>query len=104
MKTDTANNVVYVSADKNCPALWTREIVLEDCKWVSGAAPAADGYLIRSRHTRKLEEARIEADLRDASKARVCFDEPVHTVAPGQAVSVYDGLECLGGGIVSNNL
>ena len=104
VKTDTANNVVYVSADKNCPALWTREIVMEDCKWVSDAAPAAHGYLIRSRHTRKLEEARIEVDPRDASKACVCFDEPVHTVAPGQAVSVYDGLECLGGGIVSNNL
>ena len=104
MKTDTANNVVYVSADKTCPALWTREIVLDDCKWVSGAAPAADEYLIRSRHTRKLEEARIEVDPRDASKARVCFDEPVRTVAPGQAVSIYDGLECLGGGIVSNNL
>ena len=55
-------------------------------------------------HPQAGREARIEVDPRDASKARVCFDEPVHTVAPGQAVSVYDGLECLGGGIVSNNL
>jgi tRNA-specific 2-thiouridylase len=104
VKTDTADNIVYVSANKECPALWTDVIKLTDCKWVCGTAPDAAAYLIRSRHTRKLEEARIEIDPRDASKARVCFDEPVHTVAPGQAVSVYDGLECLGGGIVSNNL
>jgi tRNA-specific 2-thiouridylase len=30
----------------------------------------------------------------------VSFAEPVRTVAPGQSVVVYDGLVCLGGGIV----
>lgn len=100
VRTDVADNIVYVTADKNCPELWTREFALTDCRWVSGQACAPARYLIRSRHTRKLEEALVEPAGNDT--ARVVFDEPVRTVAPGQAVSIYDGLECLGGGIIAS--
>jgi len=31
----------------------------------------------------------------------VRFDEPVRTVAPGQSCVIYDGLACLGGGIIT---
>ena len=29
------------------------------------------------------------------------YAEPVRTVAPGQSAVIYDGLECLGGGIIA---
>lgn len=98
VRTDVAENVVYVTADKDCPELWTREFALTDCRWVCGQAPQTARYLIRSRHTRKLEEALVEPA--GDGTARVVFDEPVRAVAPGQAVSVYTGEECLGGGII----
>ena len=100
VRTDVAENVVYVTADKDCPELWTREFALTDCRWVSGQAPQPKRRLIRSRHTRKLEEALVEPA--GDGTARVVFDEPVRTVAPGQAVSVYTGEECLGGGIIAS--
>ena len=96
--TDTEANVVYVTADTNCPALWTRTLTLDDTHWVSGEAPAEGSYRVRMRHTGPLCEARVSAE---GQTATVTFDEPVRTVAPGQSVVVYDGLVCLGGGIVT---
>lgn len=95
--TDVVNNIVYVTADKNSPALWTSEYVLNDTRWVSGEPPVAGRYLIRSRHTRPLKEAYVEAT---QDGARIVYDEPEPTVAPGQSIVIYDGLECLGGGIL----
>ena len=100
VRTDIAGNTVYVTANKDCPELWTQEFTLTSCRWVCGTAPKPARYLIRSRHTRKLEEALVEPTENGAT--RVVFDEPVRTVAPGQAVSVYDGFECLGGGIIAS--
>ncbi|OUP39742.1 tRNA 2-thiouridine(34) synthase MnmA [Olsenella sp. An188] len=93
VSTDTEENVVYVTADHDSPALFCRELTLEDVRWISGDAPAPGRYLVRTRHTGELREA-----LLDGSVLR--FDEPVRRVAPGQSAVVYDGLRCLGGGVV----
>lgn len=98
VSTDTEANVVYVTADTNCPALWTRTLTLDDTHWVSGEVLAEGSYRVRMRHTGPLCEARVSAE---GQMATVTFDQPVRTVAPGQSVVVYDGLVCLGGGIVT---
>ena len=98
VSTDTEANVVYVTADTNCPALWTRELRVQDTCWVAGQAPAAGEYLVRTRHTGPLRTVHVEPG---TDGALLTFAEPVRTVAPGQSAVVYNGLECLGGGIVT---
>ena len=93
VETDVEKNVVYVTADHDSPALFSREIALGDVRWVSGAAPAPGHYLVRTRHTGELREAELDG-------GRLRFDEPVRRVAPGQSAVVYDGVRCLGGGVV----
>ena len=93
VSTDVESNVVYVTADHDSPALFTRAVELEDVRWISGESPAPGRYLVRTRHTGDLREAAL-----DGSTLR--FDEPVRRVAPGQSAVVYDGVRCLGGGIV----
>ena len=98
VSTDTEANVVYVTADKQCPGLWSDELSLEDVHWVSGEPPAEGSYLVRTRHTGPLREARLELD---GKRVRLRYPQPERTVAPGQSAVVYDGVTCLGGGIVS---
>ena len=96
-RTDTKSNTVYVTADKDSPALWTNELRCTDACWVRGEAPQSGTYLVRTRHTRKLEQAHIEAS---AGELHVTFENRHPAVAPGQSVVVYEDEECLGGGIV----
>ena len=99
VSTDTQANVVYVTADPACPGLWTRELALDDVRWVAGEPPANGRYLVRTRHTGPLREMALSV-AGTGMQAAVRFDEPVRTVAPGQSAVVYDGEVCLGGGIV----
>ncbi len=97
VRIDVAANVVYASDDAHDPALSCDAMRLEDCRWVSGAAPAPGGYLVRTRHTRTLAHAHLDAS-DDGTRATLSFSSTQQAVAAGQAVSIYDGKNCLGGG------
>lgn len=97
--TNTEENVVYVTADTNCPGLWTSEITLEDTHWIARKAPADGRYLVRTRHTGTLREAWLTTT--GAHEAHVRFEQPVRTVAPGQSAVLYDDVVCLGGGLIA---
>lgn len=100
VSTDVRKNVVYVTADHQSPALFCSELSLEDARWIGGSAPAAGEYLVRTRHTGTLTPVRVEPGT-DGSTACLAFFEPQRRVAPGQSAVIYDGLTCLGGGLVS---
>ncbi len=77
-------------------ALQRGALELEDFRRL---APLGEQATLRAtvqvRHRGRPAPATIE--LRGAT-ARVCFDEPVASAAPGQAAVVYDGARVLGGG------
>lgn len=97
VSTDVEKNVVYVTADRMSPALFTRRIELDDVRWIAGEPPAPGRYLVRTRHTGELREVVLDLGV---AEPVLRFDEPVRRVAPGQSAVVYDGVRCLGGGIV----
>ncbi len=103
--TDTQTNEVFVTADFDGPALFCQEFEVEDAHWVAGAAPAAGTYAVRTRHTGELASAKVTPHDADATHAlpwaSVTFDAPRRRVAPGQSAVFYDGLRCMGGGIVA---
>lgn len=96
--TDVEKNVVFVTADHMSPALFSAGVELEDARWIAGAAPTAGEYLVRTRHTGELVPARVEPS--EGGRVRLTYGQPQRRVAPGQSAVIYDGLECLGGGLV----
>jgi len=71
------------------------------CSWIAGHAPGSDARptaQVRSRG----QALPAEVDVLDQARLRVTFpDERPLGVAAGQAVVLYSGEECLGGGTVS---
>ena len=109
---DASSNVVTVSDDPHCPGLWCTELELTDVHWVNDA-PSDGLYQVRCRHTGELLDAEIHVhdepecqgevngEGRVPQAVTVRFPQPRRTVAPGQSVVLYEGLTCLGGGIVA---
>ena len=89
--------------------LFSRGLVAERVHWISGRTPRAPvraSVKIRSRHT----EAPAEIDCgtpegdRVGGEARVVFDTPQMSVAPGQAAVFYQGDRVLGGGWIRERI
>ena len=97
---DMAKNEVYVSRSIDDGNLWRKELTLTDVHWIN--QPLKDGtYQVRVRHRASLIKAEVTCINNDASeKVTVKLSEPQRAVAPGQSAVIYDGEECLGGGII----
>jgi len=90
---DMEKNEVYVSTDLNDESLWKGELRLSDLHWI-GDVPAAGTYTARIRHRAPLVECRLDTET-------LTFDDPQRAATPGQSVVLYDGVVCLGGGIIT---
>jgi len=97
---DAERNRVVVGAAEDLNAKGAR---LVRVSWVSGVVPdRAVRAKVRVRHRHVGASASIEP--RDDGGAVVSFDEPVRSVAPGQAAVFYAGDVVLGGGWISESL
>ncbi len=97
---DAKRNRVVVGAAEDLHAKGAR---LERVSWVSGVVPdRAVRATVRVRHRHVGASASI--DPRSDGQAVVSFDEPVRSVAPGQAAVFYSGDIVLGGGWIAESL
>jgi len=98
-KRPAANELVVVQGHDH-PLLMKRSLNAQDASWVSGMAPAAP-----SSHTAKTRYRQADAACTLfkvlESGMRVDFPAPQWAVTPGQSVVLYNGDECLGGGIIT---
>ena len=97
---DMAKNEVYVSRSIDDNNLWRKELTLTDVHWIN-QPPKGDTCQVRVRHRAPLINAEIaRVNYNDSEKVTVVLSEPQRAVAPGQSAVIYDGEECLGGGII----
>ena len=76
-----------------------RQIKIKDVNWISGEMPdTSKKYQGRIHYRQKLQNCKITWKL--SFQVIVEFDENQSAAASGQSLIVYDGEECLGGGII----
>jgi len=97
---DLENNTLYVGQGHNHPWLFSDELEAEQLSWVAGEAPRAGTRLVAKIRYRQADQDCTVAAIGDG-RMTLRFDAPQRAVTPGQSVVLYDGEECLGGGIIS---
>jgi len=93
---DIEKNTVTVSnknLDGNLPNS-RKNVTLTDTNWNQGSIPTGKTFMARSRYREELQEITF------TSQNEATFSQPQNTLSSGQSLVVYDGEECLGGGII----
>ncbi|MCY4325184.1 MAG: tRNA 2-thiouridine(34) synthase MnmA [Betaproteobacteria bacterium] len=96
---DCATNTITAVRGRNHRLLYCRRVRLRQTSWVAGRPPPCNWvYTCRFRH--RMEPAPCTLEQAGAETATVAFADEQAAVAPGQALVVYDGIDCLGGGTI----
>ncbi len=93
-KDSEKNTVTLGDNDK----LFRRSLRASQVNWVSGAAP--EGRIRCTAKTRYSQKNTPAVAYMDGDALIVAFEEPQRAITPGQAVVLYDGDVCLGGGTI----
>jgi len=94
---DPARNALLVGPDERLQAT---EVMVRDLHWIAGAPPPVDAALTAQIRYRAAPAPAAVVDV-GAGTARVRFEEPQRGPTPGQALVLYDGDVCLGGGLIA---
>ncbi|MCB1723925.1 MAG: tRNA 2-thiouridine(34) synthase MnmA [Gammaproteobacteria bacterium] len=95
---DLRDNRLIVAQGHDHPRLYRDRLKARQLHWVSGEPPLPGSRLsARCRHRQPLQACTVDiaGDVLD-----VVFDQQQRAITPGQSVVLYDGRDCLGGGII----
>jgi len=106
---DPDQNIVFCSNqyDEEIFASARSEFHVEDVKWIAGVPPgkmAGSGvgrFEMKIRHGPRLVAGTFQISNSAGTEGTVQLDQKDGGLAPGQYVVLYDGEECLGGGVIS---
>jgi tRNA-specific 2-thiouridylase len=94
---DTARNALIVGPPA---ALLRRSLVAHEMNWIAGRPPQGPIRVTAKIRYRAPDRPATATPL-DDDRVQVAFDEPQRAITPGQAVVLYQGDVCLGGGIIA---
>ncbi len=95
---DVQSNVIYVAQGKNHPALFSSCIQINDLNWIGKTPSVGKKYTAKIRYRQPEQSCVIEKLTTNVASIR--FAIPQRAATPGQALVLYDGEICLGGGII----
>ncbi len=96
---DLAHNVLYVGQEHDHPWLLAKELRASQLSWVSGAAPGAGAHVSAKVRYRQADQRCVVREV-DQDRMEIVFEQPQRAITPGQSIVLYDGENCLGGGII----
>ncbi len=94
---DTTRNALIVGPVEG---LLSRGLVAHGVNWIAGHPPAGPVRVTAKIRYRAPDQPATATPL-DDDRVQVTFDQPQQAITPGQAVVLYQGDVCLGGGIIA---
>jgi tRNA-uridine 2-sulfurtransferase len=98
VKKDVKRNILYVAQGEENPYLLSDEITVSMLNWIREKPKIGQSYLARFRHRQPLLPVTIQS-LTDITLT-LKFPQGYKAITPGQGAVLYDGHECLGGGLI----
>jgi tRNA-specific 2-thiouridylase len=99
VRKDLRDNALYVVQGHDHPALLAGSLSAVELSWVAGTPPPCNRvYSAKTRYRQPDAPCTISGLV--AERCTVEFGAPQWAVTPGQSVVLYDGLVCLGGGVI----
>lgn len=99
---DLSKNILYVGQGFDNPHLYAASLDASDMHFVNrlGEERGHD-FRCTAKFRYRAKDVPVTVHFSDDfSKVTVDFDEPARAITPGQALVLYDGEECIGGGII----
>ncbi len=96
---DLDANVLYADQGHEHPWLLSNRLLARQLNWVTGIAPEPGKRLTAKVRYRQEDQACVVEKI-SGDALELLFYTPQRAVTPGQSVVLYDGDECLGGGII----
>ena len=97
VKKDIEQNILYVNQGE-CKELFSNELVANDFNFITEKAEEGEKVFVRIRHRQPLVPAMV--NYLSGNSIRLCFDNPVRAITPGQYAVIYRNKICLGGGVI----
>nr|WP_056975241.1 tRNA 2-thiouridine(34) synthase MnmA [Holzapfeliella floricola] len=99
---DINENILYVDQGFYNEHLYADRLEASDFSFTT-QFPETGTYKVTAKFRYRQPDVGVTVHYNaEDNTANVVFDEPVRAITPGQAVVLYDGEECLGGGIIDH--
>ena len=96
------NQLIVVQGGEH-PLLYKQQLYANGIHWIADAPPAAltnnTLHCLAKTRYRQPDQA-CHVTMQD-NQLHVMFDEPQRAITPGQSLVLYDGVQCLGGAIIT---
>ena len=96
---DLESNTLYVGQGFNHPMLFADKLTASEIHFTTNEEKPKE-FRCTAKFRYRQQDVPVTVRLLENNQAEVIFDTPARAVTPGQAVVFYDGMICLGGGLI----
>lgn len=100
---DLERNVLFVGQGFHHEKLYSDALTATKMSFTSNE-PVADKFRCTAKFRYRQTDVPVTVEMQEDGTALVTFDEPQRAITPGQALVLYDGEVCLGGGTIDKVL
>lgn len=97
---DLERNILYVVQGEQHPSLYSESLTASGMNWIVPADRSNETIRCTAKFRYRQPDQGVSVTSFEDGTAHIVFDKPQKAITPGQAVVLYDGEVCLGGGTI----
>ncbi|MEV5025816.1 tRNA 2-thiouridine(34) synthase MnmA [Paenibacillus sp. LPE1-1-1.1] len=97
---DLERNILYVVQGEHHPSLYSVSLTASGMNWIVPADHGNKPLRCTAKFRYRQPDQGVTVTAFEDGTAHIVFDKPQKAITPGQAVVLYDGAVCLGGGTI----